>query len=737
MSDRPSRGVIPRYQERIALRGADPVLGRVPNYDSGGIGDGFRALAAATQSILQQHDERKFREQSAWAEAEVGNTTRWASEALATLDTTPPDKFDETKRAIDTEWSTRRSKLLAGSTDERVKHFVTINLDDARGRFDEKLRAYEAKAITDRNVTGYQTGIAGRATEVRNDPGTFLPNLAAAIESADRITLSQDARIAAKRYAREQLLSAGVDGYLATRPQWFAAELANAESTDVIVRELDPEARAKALAAAQKAATEQVVGGRVSAVMAAYGRGVSLGNEALTTATQGLSEPDALEVRARVRAQVNLLSDERQRQFGAEIAGIENAISAGTATSSTADRIQSLYERSALTPAQYGSLRGRLTAMQTERAERLRDAEDVAGALRAGLPLDPSNAKHRKAVDNAFAAETAGTKPGDERFAYAALAIARQTRVVPAQAAGWMRQAARSPSPVLTAQAARLYGAIARTAPEAVDGLDTDTRALLGTINAMTEAGTAPEEAARTARQITVDAAPELLERRRTEWGTLAKDSDQALAALVDRDFDPGWFQSAPETTATLAADFNAQAGRYYQRTGDPVLARDLAWRDLKRIYGPSEVNGVPMLLPFPPERFGVPPAEVRADIAKALSMHPQADGSTIDDMMVVPDALTLRAVSDALTGAPVTPSYKLVTKTGDVAVDADGMPLRYQLPDSGELRTRIESARAAEAKAKVDAARVARDRRAAQRRTLEESAAAGDADAERLLGSL
>lgn len=48
--------------------------------------------------------------------------------------------------------------------------------------------------------------------------------------------------------------------------------------------------------------------------------------------------------------------------------------------------------------------------------------------------------------------------------------------------------------------------------------------------------------------------------------------------------------------------------------------------------------------------------------------------------MLVVPDALTLRYVSDALDGHTVQPTYKLVTKSGDLVLDADGIPLRYAL---------------------------------------------------------
>jgi hypothetical protein len=288
--------------------------------------------------------------------------------------------------------------------------------------------------------------------------------------------------------------------------------------------------------------------------------------------------------------------------------------------------------------------------------------------------------------------------------------------MLPDQAYAWTRQAMRSPDPALAANAAQFYGAVQATTPDAVREFDQDTRAFAGVVNSMIEAGTASERAVETARAIVFDVKPEIREQRQATFRRdFLPDQAGALDKLIDRDFDPGIFSRQPAASVALSADFDAQTERYFTKVGDIELARTLAWQDVTRVYGPSRVNGDPMMIAFPPERFGITPEEIRSELSNFLKGNPQADGSGAEDILIVPDALTLRSVGNALNGETVQPSYRLVTKSGDLVVDRKGVPIRYTLPGGEELTRRLKEARAAadlEARQEVEKARGTRDAR-------------------------
>ena len=231
----------------------------------------------------------------------------------------------------------------------------------------------------------------------------------------------------------------------------------------------------------------------------------------------------------------------------------------------------------------------------------------------------------------------------------------------------------------------------------------------------MIEAGAAPEKAFETARANVFETRRDVLELRIDAYREHAKGNDAALGDLIDRDFDTAW-TAQPEASVFLKADFDRQSAAYFAKTGDIGLARDLAWKDLRRVYGTTEVNGSPMLSAFPVEHFGITPEDVRRDVDAFLKSTGQKVNA--EDVLVVPDGLTLRAVNDALTGKPVMPSYRLVTKSGDLVLGPDGVPQRFTLPGGEELTKRVKAEQAErerEAQAAVQAARELRERRAQQ----------------------
>lgn len=278
--------------------------------------------------------------------------------------------------------------------------------------------------------------------------------------------------------------------------------------------------------------------------------------------------------------------------------------------------------------------------------------------------------------------------PGSPQWQQVALLATNKYRELPAQASKWADGAMRSNDPKVVAQAATLLDAVDNIAPGAYHGVNEDAKTKAALVASMMNSGADPERAVQSATDA-MKVPSNVKAERGVQFRKEQKGNASALNSFVDKDFDPSIFTGQPATSAALSADFDRQVASYYQNTGDIDISRTLAWNDLKRVYGPTKVNGQNVMAAFPVEQFGVRPEEVRTEIANALKQSPQGDGSTADDITLVADSDTLRSVDAAMSGKKIQPSYRLVTKTGDLLRFPDGTPIRYSLPNDEELLKR------------------------------------------------
>jgi hypothetical protein len=503
--------------------------------------------------------------------------------------------------------------------------------------------------------------------------------------------------------------------------------LTGLDTGDELYASLTPEQRHHL----DETARAQVVRGYANTIAGIFEeKGTRAGNEALSAVNTSFSNPEVRsEIRAQVNERVNALRGQRRAEHADDFADLERRLANDTAGRESINKVADLYESGAMSVNEYATTLGQIEASGVRRAKGQAGAAALNQALASGIPLDPRNEKQREALSAAFGQETVGHPPGSLEWINTASAYASKTRMLPDQALGWMRGSLRSPDAEIAAKAAQFYGSIAAGAPDALSQLDEDSKAFAATVSGMLEAGTPPQLAIETARANQFDLKPAVREMRERDYKTQVKGSRGALESLVDRDFDPGLFSAQPDVTVPLQADFDAQAGRYFTKTGDIDLARKLAWKDLKGVYGPSEVNGVPQMIAFPPERFGVAPDQVRKDIGAFLSSNPQGDALP-DDIILVPDALTLRLVGDAVSGRSVQPSYKLVNgKTGDLVTDANGAAKRYTVPSGEELGRSIKAAQdeaEQHARSAVNEAKLEREARLQESRDVMDQARAG-----------
>lgn len=464
---------------------------------------------------------------------------------------------------------------------------------------------------------------------------------------------------------------------------------------------------------AQRYATEQTA----ASVMDAFKtRGPQAAAQALATVeNSGLDPQIKDDVLAHVRSQLANVRDAARIQNATGLGTVESNIATRTAGLQTRHQVEDLYTTGALTPAERAGYLSQIDRNVLDRHTQMAAADALHEALDGGLPLDPSNADHRQALASAFEQDTTGLTPGVPGPAQGvtrlaripvgapawqniAMAYAERTRMLPEQALAWIREGVRSPEPRIAAAASQFYGSVNAAAPDALSQVDTSTKSMAATIGSMISAGAEPQRAVETARTNVLEASPELIKRREAQYMPLAKQSDAALKTLIGRDYSGGFFHADPKADEGLASLFNDQASHYYEKTGDINLARELAWGDLKRIYGPTRINGDATIMAFPLERFGVKPEEAHGEIQKFLTDNPQPDGTQAPDVQVLADALTLRQVADALAGQPVRPSYKLVGKSGDLVLSSHGIAQRYSVPSGEELGKRFRDVQAAAA---------------------------------------
>jgi hypothetical protein len=711
---------IPQYNEHVGLSGG--LLGPEPT----GLGEDRARVAESVVGLVDSIKGFQARKQMAGV----------------------ADRLSELRLASEERYATAQQNAVGGAdgfADDSLKGFDELRTEIAKKIPDRAAREVfvehadrDMRSALELRSVQYQ---GDRAAAFRDDQANrslnrtlsaveLNPDSWVAAGAEHHFMLEQHGGTPAEVAARSQrdadsIAAAAALGVAKQNPVSALAKLSSTNSGDSrfdtlpIDRRHDVERVAKAYLVDQKAA----------AVVSAYERSPRAGLEAITTLAKSGIAPDLLaDIGGQVNARLSQLRTVRRQEHEDEIVGLERAIAtdnAGAAAEATADR---LYQVGAYTVDEYAAARASIDRSRIQAAKSNAGAVEIATALAAGLPLDPKDPDQRKALDAYFRAGVVNNELGSEPWRASALAVAQKTRTLPDSALAWTRQALRSPNPEVAANAAQFFGATKLQAPDALSELDDSTKTFGSMVNSMIESGTPPAQAVQAARANVFEVAPQAIENRKHAWSSagdasLIKTQPAALDSYIDRDFDHSVFSSQPASTdprlarvagaKQLLPDFTAQTERYFLKSGDIALARDLAWSDLKRVYGVSQVNGAPEMFAFPPEHFGVDPKDVRAEIETFLKATPQPDRSKTEDVVLVPDASTLRQVSDAFSGQAIRPSYLLVGKTGDPIVDAAGIPKRYTIPSGEQITARILAAQAAA----IGKAKAARD---AYRRGLE-----------------
>lgn len=507
------------------------------------------------------------------------------------------------------------------------------------------------------------------------------------------------------------------EGYLTTLPaSERVSTLGKPEGTPAAF--VDPARRAQMLREAEAAAEDDAVKVWTGKLLGAYEQDASRGINALESLkSSGLTDSAQLEVRSRLRAAVGLMHAERRQQYGEDVTALERSISVGRPSATAEQDANSLYRRGAYSAEQYTNV---LQQIDTARQKGAKDEVSVASfqeALLSGKRLDPKDEKIVDAADKWFAAATvaSGIEQGSDQWVNSAAEIAKATNILPPSAMSWGRAALLSNEPALAVPAANAMRRWADAAPTAYAYFDdSNIKAQAEGIDALVRVGVKPEKAVEIARANTEipKARKDALQATYTKEKHAASNVDSLQERmdsddLFDVSYGPG---GAPPPSLEMRDEYGALVRTYYDKTnGDIAQARELAWKDMRGVYGYSTVNGAPEILKYAPEKVfpGIDVSVIRKDLEQSATAAGIKTPVGITPAPWTGDTKGLKWM------------LKTVDADGNIEIlrDAKNDPITYMIPTdtSAYVKTQEDAKAKAVAEARTDSARRRATLKAAQ----------------------
>jgi hypothetical protein len=423
------------------------------------------------------------------------------------------------------------------------------------------------------------------------------------------------------------------------------------------------------------------------------------------------SDQDKAEITKQYLTQADAFHQAQSRLHANDIAAVGQQLVQGKYGQDIEPQIHALYKNGSLSPEGLHSLldqsmRNQLSAIDDSAGNQVIDAA-VHGT---GPKLDPADKSVVKAADVYFRTHIGGSgvPPLSDVWTAGAAAFARQTNIIPPTVLSQIRVGLISGDPNMAARAAASADRIRAANPQ-IDPYANDPRsaAIANEINANLHAGMAPGPAYQTAVQ-TVDKPTEQRKVIQSNYAALLKSdpkgNNNALQSALDAAATTGWFGHAPAAPVPLQAEYSRLVSTFYGLNGGNInSARALAARQVQTTWGVSSMNGAPELVKYPPERLGITPEAIRADVASSV----KDAGYTGDPSAVhlTPNADTAGSGGRVWTLTHVDPQ----TGMSDVILGKDNRPLVYHVPsgpDFNKLRAGLVEQKIAAAREERDSVR-------------------------------
>lgn len=403
------------------------------------------------------------------------------------------------------------------------------------------------------------------------------------------------------------------------------------------------------------------------------------------------------------------------RLYAGQLGVVGQRIASGEAGSGIRSAVEELRKKNVLTPTGYADKMAAIARNEKEKADKEVKLTALQVVQAEGGVMDPGNAKHREAVNAAFAEQAAlsGYVEGSPEWKTLAVDTLRRSNIFPEAARSFIRKSVSSAEPAGVALAASFYSEARKASPRAFmqSGYDPKLDSFLLQVSEGMMVGGDPARVVEHVNKQVFGQTDAEKDRLRAEYAKQHAVKRNALT-LVEHMRGPkfqeeGFFfnSTLPPSNEMKDAFETATSREFMVNGGDLEAAQKKAAEDVLSKYRQTDVNGKPEYMEWAPQ--------IKTDILRAdITAELKAAGFDLppDRVKLVPSDET-----DSTLGA----------RWGLVGIDEDGLslgylldkktgkPLRYQLPgkdayDKAEERVREEKRIEAQRKWEKDNAKEA-----------------------------
>lgn len=541
--------VIPVYQQRSFAGGSVPL-------ERDQLGAAVSNLGQSVSAVQQQIVENQEREAALWATKQLTDAQiQWQQEIIERQENAEPGAPDFTGGVLK-DYDAFTGEIISKAPTRASKQFIQQRLQAHRASIAAQSLQYEANERAANTVESAEQSIEAGRMQAFQTPQRFPELVAERNALFDSMQLDPETRRKLKETATLKIARESVRGMIDRNPM-AALELLNepqGKETNAAVAALSTDDRLKLIEVAET------------------------------------------QVASRMLAAEEAVRAERERAAS----DLEIAVFRGEGTRHEIDRA---FDDETISGTKRTQLHLEMDRQVAEVATEvaMRNLVDVSRGL--GIPLDPGDADHRKAVEYAYT-----RLPGDPltpAHNAATGALIQDTGIVPNQVRSMVRAMTTAGSVEQSVAMADLVDHIQTVSPSAISQFSADQKAFALQLQELVRAGTPPGTAVDLVRDRvfkTSEAERKLVLDRYLDQ---SDDNADELDNFIDDDFDTLAPFNQPEASDLMRAEFDRLTESYYLKTHEIGAARSLAWKDMKSVWGVSFVNGERVLMKYPPEQRG------------------------------------------------------------------------------------------------------------------------------------
>jgi hypothetical protein len=328
-----------------------------------------------------------------------------------------------------------------------------------------------------------------------------------------------------------------------------------------------------------------------------------------------------------------------------------------------------------ITPDKRTQLYKRLDSNTETKATTSDNLTRVQASISMGIPLDPTSKEDKEGVEQMWQSILPSLATEDPNaFANSVVSFTQSTGILPSSVKGSLAAISRSGDPQQASQAADIIGRLQEVNSPALNDLTKESYAFGLSVTSLVKGGVDQDRAVEIARK---NAFGQTAQEKRTSQIVLQGASAENASFLNDKldEFDPGVFESQPELSPVMQAEFEILLEEMVPFTnGDIDNARLMAWTTMKNVWGATKVNGASQMMKYAPEAVYGSPAGDNDWINDQFESDMTEAGHDSDKTIIGSDIDTARTPR---------PSYPVFSVNEDglvsPALDENNLPIRWK----------------------------------------------------------